>query len=517
MNDQPARQLLNLTLSLERRSALPGLAFAATLSQGSRTVSVVCGPAVEVDERGVIAGAWAGPFQDRAIERATTAIGTGFRLTPDAAIAFVGTASASALYFSRVGSQLVFANTLALALAVANDDLVASYPFYTNDMTTFVLGDSHYRHTARTERGTLSAYYGPMIIDDDLRLRPAPAIEPPRFADFAGYRAYLLDQTRQVFANAADPARQVRYRPTAVISAGYDSPAAGVIARDAGCTEAITFGQAHDQHKGNEDSGAEIGERLGLKVAEHRTHAYRERGGSPEIEFIASSFGGGQMYLASSDGALDARVVVSGYGGDHIWARDFGKPPPRRYPMSIGGYSQNEFYIRAPALDFSIPTIGSRNFADIGAISRSDAMAPWSVGGDYDRPIARRLLEEAGVARGTFATRKRRITPDYDNFARRSVVLSDILTPASLAAFEAWFAKVQPLPRGRAFRHGLLLNTFGRVLWSNKLRRFLTVRGIDWPPFASRLLRLKVPVRRNSFVFTWAVGEQIQRYRKALA
>jgi hypothetical protein len=34
-------------------------------------------------------------------------------------------------------------------------------------------------------------------------------------------------------------------------------------------------------------------------------------------------------------------------------------------------------------------------------------MKKWSLMNDYDRPIARRILEEANVQRGTFATRKK--------------------------------------------------------------------------------------------------------------
>jgi hypothetical protein len=34
-------------------------------------------------------------------------------------------------------------------------------------------------------------------------------------------------------------------------------------------------------------------------------------------------------------------------------------------------------------------------------------MAPWSIGGKYDRPIPRRLVEEQGVPRDAFATIKR--------------------------------------------------------------------------------------------------------------
>lgn len=39
-------------------------------------------------------------------------------------------------------------------------------------------------------------------------------------------------------------------------------------------------------------------------------------------------------------------------------------------------------------------------------MSMSAEMTPWSVGGHYDRPIARRIIEEAGVERGQFANRK---------------------------------------------------------------------------------------------------------------
>jgi hypothetical protein len=39
-------------------------------------------------------------------------------------------------------------------------------------------------------------------------------------------------------------------------------------------------------------------------------------------------------------------------------------------------------------------------------ITRSAEMAPWDVGGAYSRPICRRLLEDAGVPRGSFGVSK---------------------------------------------------------------------------------------------------------------
>ena len=38
-------------------------------------------------------------------------------------------------------------------------------------------------------------------------------------------------------------------------------------------------------------------------------------------------------------------------------------------------------------------------------------MQPYSVGGDYDRPIPRRIVEEAGVGRHKFGMRKNATNP----------------------------------------------------------------------------------------------------------
>jgi hypothetical protein len=54
----------------------------------------------------------------------------------------------------------------------------------------------------------------------------------------------------------------------------------------------------------------------------------------------------------------------------------------------------------------AIPYIGGRSRADILQISESDEMAPWRLGVPYDRPIPRRLAEDAGVRRDMFGQRK---------------------------------------------------------------------------------------------------------------
>jgi hypothetical protein len=357
---------LRPVFKVEPSNELPPLAYAAEIVAGRPVISAVCGRAVEIDENGLIAGAWAAPFAGLAIEAAATSIGTALRLTPTGLLAVVGTASASSLCFCRVGKRLIMSNTIALALAAAEDQLITSYPFYPQDLCTLTFGSHRYKHTVATKRGTLSIYYGSMTIAADATLRPASTPQPPAFADFAAYRAYLVAQTRAVLGNAADPSRRHRYRPIVALSGGYDSPASAVIARDSGCMEAFTFSQPVDRPDTREDSGRAVGDALGFKTAEYDTFEFHKRRDHPEIEFIASSFGGGQVYLAATGDALAGRVVVSGFGGDAVWGLNYGARSAPHFPYYIGGYSQTEFFARAPAIDFSIPMIGARRFADIG-------------------------------------------------------------------------------------------------------------------------------------------------------
>lgn len=53
-----------------------------------------------------------------------------------------------------------------------------------------------------------------------------------------------------------------------------------------------------------------------------------------------------------------------------------------------------------------IPMIGSDRWTELAALSNSKEMKPWSVREIYDRPIPRRIAEEAGVKRNDFGQLK---------------------------------------------------------------------------------------------------------------
>jgi len=356
---------------------LSPLAWAAEI-RANLDVSAICGPAVEIDERGLVAGAWSGDFSARAIAAAPTSIGTALRIGKGGIVAHCGTAGSAPIFFCRHGHRLIVANTLAFALAAADDRLDPGHPHYLTDLCTYFYGSDRYRDSVVTERGRLSTYYSSMSVGPDRALKRTPLPEVPDFGDYATYRTYLREQTGLLFANAADTARRQHYVPISAVSSGYDSSAAAVIAREAGCREGLTFGESADQPDETDDSGLEIGSLLGLTMTEYRTFSYKARTDLPEVEFIASSFTAGQVILSGAGDALAGRLLVGGIGGDWVWNERRRWRRPQAFPFFVGGYSEVEFLTRAPTLSLALPMIGGRRVEQIDEIG---AAAPPCVPG----------------------------------------------------------------------------------------------------------------------------------------
>ena len=107
---------------------------------------------------------------------------------------------------------------------------------------------------------------------------------------------------------------------------------------------------------------------------------------------------------------LNGKIYFSGALGDSVWPKGADAPPhvPCRIPY---GKSLTEFRLRVGFAHVPVPVIGAVFPSSIAAISDSREMQPYSVGGDYDRPIPRRIVEEAGVVRHKFGMRKNATNP----------------------------------------------------------------------------------------------------------
>jgi hypothetical protein len=242
-------------------------------------------------------------------------------------------------------------------------------------------------------------YFFNLAIDDrgGVSLRPKPSY--PAFADYASYRDFLIEHTRSVFENASD------YEPVVAMSSGYDSTGSGAVAAQAGCRHVVNFrtGWAWQGYTGDVDSPDIAAKALGMDVERYERLAYMDCDDAPEAEFLATGGTGEDVVFRSMDTALAKRIVVSGYWGGAAW-RGHARAALKRIDLS--GASMSEFRIRVGMIHLPLPYIGGLQQPSIAAIRVSEEMKPFTVGGEYDEPVARRLAEEAGVPRGSFGVEK---------------------------------------------------------------------------------------------------------------
>ena len=238
------------------------------------------------------------------------------------------------------------------------------------------------------------------------------------FKDFHEYRGFLSSNTAALISNAMHPKRHQLLPPISSVSSGYDSAAVAALSKENGCQEAVTM---KVKVLGVQDSGREVSEQLGLRVQEF-THVagqeieslvmkYDGELKEKSMEFIATAGIGDDIGFLSFETVIQRKLLFTGQWGDYIWAKDAHLVPglPKHGPFAK---SLTEFRLRLGFAHVPAPIFGALFPRSIIEISNSVEMRPYSVGGSYDRPIPRRILEDAGVRRGSFGCAKAATAPD---------------------------------------------------------------------------------------------------------
>ncbi len=418
-------------------ATLPKLAWCAQLARESGIARIFHGPWVETRDAAFVEGAWSGAFELGEIDRARFNVGSGGVLRAGRAVFCAQTDLIERLYSVRVGAAIFLSNSLVFLLAMTGDEPDPCFPFYYHELRAQIRdGIQRKRTTLRTRRRQRVELHAhcQLAIGPDLR---AERIEKPAFprpASFAEYVTLLEGVLAEVLANAASPhRRERRYAGLATVSGGYDSNALAVLLARLGVREALTF---FDGTPGN-DSGADVARQLGMTVHEYARSGFRTTPGVDEAEFCAGPRGP-DVVLGPSEPVLVGKLLVTGRYGDVV----FGLDPAKRLSdlrttraSEVAGTSLLEFRLRVGFLNFNPLYVAGLHVAALHAISHSPEMAPWRLGGAYDRPIPRRLLEEAGIPRARFGVRKA---------ASAAIHLRSPadLSPAGRADFESYLASM---------------------------------------------------------------------------
>lgn len=392
-------------MRVDRRPELPPLAWLLELGDGGDLL--VCGSSVAARHDSFFEGAWAGGFEEWAFHECREVFGSGGRRTPSGWLIVPPSHTLECVFLLRMPrGGWVGSNSLAFLMAWTGARFVLPSRRLAAVFVRIVDGIGRSPIKVETTVGTLHAlfHHNCLLTADGLELSPKSL--PPGFPSYSAYVAHLEEAVALVASNAASQERRHAYPLLATISSGYDSPACAILARKAGCHEAFTFASARS---GDPDDGSRVAQCLGLSfVAVERPGDMRDLG-EAELELLATGMHAEEAVFATVSGLLENRTLVSGHLGGLLWDLHY-RPTGTIRRRDNSGSSMGEFRLTRDFVHLPLASVGAQRGPDIARISHSEEMRPFSVGGDYDRPIPRRILEEAGVPRDYFGQSKKAVS-----------------------------------------------------------------------------------------------------------
>jgi hypothetical protein len=507
--------------------ALPKLAWLAVVDRsGPDGVRVYHGPFVEVHDDFFIEGVWNGPFAEGDFARTDCIFGTGAVVRHDG-ITFVSSATTTDyLYYCRSERAVLVANSLPLLLAHTADSLDPTCTGYDRINSSITEGIRSYVRQIPTRCGTVTRLmYDNLFVSAD-EIREIEKQMPPRFGCFDEYFAYVKGNYGLIAKNARDVGRREPMAIFSTQSRGYDTTATNAIARDFGIDRVFTITKGkgagrfadRDRRAQVDDDGTEVARILGLECVPIERRAF-------EVDFTDE-----YLYYATLHCNQDANfkeinkyvdrvaILLTGTLGEiwYTWRSYYQHKPnaitPDLVRGDLGGHGLSETRLIAGFVQVPLPYIAARRREDIFRITESPDMAPWRLNTSYDRPIARRIAEEAGIPRGMFGQRK---MASVVEFAPPHVPYGDSLRKEYLAFIKehrllsGWKRRCLPLAR----RVNALLTFAG----SNRHRWIYYVQRA-----ASHLIgrEYKFPLvwnRLDGSVFCFCVNRRVKDYDRMLS
>jgi hypothetical protein len=514
--------------------SLPKLAWCARLLESNDEIVIEHGEWVETRPGFFVEGAWDGAFEAGKLAQAGVLLGSGGQLCGETALFATTTHTKERLQSVRLRDELLISNSLAYLLGAAGDSLDVDYRYYERDFMTSLKGIRKAKKFIPTAAGRrIRLHYSEKIrIGRSLKIQTERYADGPGFSTFEEYTDVVNRLLTALTENACDPARQIGYRPLGTISTGYDSPAASVFARQQGCTAALTFLDARTDYNDPawnvmdaDDSGREIGKHLKIDVHPFSRNDYAAREDCPEAEFIATGNGGDDVVMCNAEALLPGTMLYTGFLGDVVWdcnsehqdlSRDYVYKDP-------SGASFNEFRLRVGFIHVPVPLLTFARHPELHRISHSDAMAAWRVGGNYDRPIPRRLVESCGVPRHLYAQSKKAITQpiwlpvDFENTMLPASYrdLADYAAQAELQASMATRIKKRMAPLARDHFFTVTAGVLKRINWYDQKQAQLTGRRLfrEFDNSAGQMQFSSVFGTLAGIKFHWAIDKVRLRYQ----
>lgn len=499
----------------ETASSWPPLAWLAICEPGSKSIHLIHGGGVECREQWFCEAVWDSTFSEGGFDRTDLVFGSGGRLREREAIFVSAGSTVDRLQWAIHDNRTFISNSLPCLLEGVGAVLDPSFGGYGELFHQIVDGIGQDVPDLPIVGGRVRFTFFHNLSWDGSGIRIVPKPAPQRdFGTFESYTEFLDSALRRIADNMASQTRKQPLEWLGTISRGYDAATCSALTRSAGLKRVLTYDESRP---GVTDDGSAIARGLNLQPLVVKRSAWKTQH-LPEALFLAADAQGKEVALAGTPLDLNGVVLVTGHGGDTGWAKTFktsGSPPsaPAAPPgdnlvrSSFSGLSMTEYRLHAGFLHLPIPFMGLRQLPDLLKLSNSSEMAAWDIGGEYSRPICRRVLEQAGIARDMFGTSK---TGPAIRFLRGE----DAWSSAGRRAFFRWLKK-------HCADHGMSPRT---VLELRALLRALdiafetAVRGRGWIRRKARGIGFRLAARikatgMNDLAFVWATDTARQSYR----
>jgi hypothetical protein len=424
---------------------LPRLAWLATADLASGAVEVAHGPAVECRDAWMVEGVWDGEFTQGAFDGSDHFFGSGLRLEEDRLSFVASTGLGDRLLWTAHSGRVLVSNSLPLLLTATGARLDPRHDYRAE---TFAIrqGAVQYPDTFVVDHPEIRTFH--QVYDSCLALEPSGRTErigrrrAPRFRSYAEYRALLGDVLRRLRTNYTSGARHAPMPAFVTVSSGYDSVATAALVAELGVTAAFTCRRSNSHlpawlaARAAIDDGSEIARALGLPLLPPQDAAAAT---VDERYFLAAGCMPPTLALRPLASCVargeSAAVVFTGFGGDEVWDTQAEREYHERGIVrgDAAGLGLSEMRLQSGFINVPVPTLCSRHIADLDAVAAHEEMDPWRLLTAYDRPIARRIAETAGVAGRSFGQTKkaviavypypvtRRLRPSFFAYVRRTL------------------------------------------------------------------------------------------------
>lgn len=511
----------------------PPLAWVATYQPDRKTTTVLHGRFVETHPQFFVEGAWAGDFMEGHIQNSDTVFGSGGRLT-DGSVMFVScTATTDFLYHSDDINHFAISNSLPLLLALLNDKLQPACSDYSRINMSILDGIRKFRPDIPTQKGHVTRVMHSNIRfgEEGLAIMGKPL--PPSFQQFEDYRDFMRDRIGSLFANARHPSRQLPMKVFSTQSKGYDSTAVNALAAPYGVDKVFTSPQSKERRSfylgkhvdQPSDDGTPICESLGLSCTTIDRLQF-QKGLAHEQYYWAGLDNNPDLNLHHIHAYIETPTLLLTGNLGEIWytSEAIGKARLPTFNDELirwdqAGHGLGEVRLTAGMVQVAVPFIGARNRKDVLKITDDSSMDAYRLRGGYDRPIARRIAEEAGVPREMFGqiklasivhlpTPNAPITPSLRNEFFRHLIKSKLLGRMG----------IRLLPVVQRFNNWIYWDNPNRYLYNRRRYPLLWHISYGWSKLSGHPLHFRMLwPQLDSYLYAFCVNKVRNEYARLLA